>query len=232
MLAAALAIEGSGSMSDVQDQVRNLAAPLGYDRFVLFSVAAMRDEEAVDRILWIEGDWFGTGQAVDALTYVRRCPMSRHVLEVSEPFFWSKTKETQGEAYRIVATPRGKGIHGLQVPIFGPSGLEGAMSFGGEKIHASPQTRVALSLVGTMAFRAASRLLVSASSHKLKALSDREREILAWTGAGRRQADIAAILGLSERTVENHLRRIRKRLGVATTAQAVLVAIRNGIMEV
>jgi DNA-binding CsgD family transcriptional regulator len=28
--------------------------------------------------------------------------------------------------------------------------------------------------------------------------------------------------------VENHQRRIRKRLGVATTAQAIRVAIRNG----
>jgi DNA-binding CsgD family transcriptional regulator len=46
--------------------------------------------------------------------------------------------------------------------------------------------------------------------------------------AGRRQVEIAATLGLSERTVENHLRRIRKRLGVATTARAIRVAIRNG----
>ena len=36
------------------------------------------------------------------------------------------------------------------------------------------------------------------------------------------------MLGLSERTVENHLRRIRQRLGAATTAQAIGVAIRLG----
>lgn len=48
--------------------------------------------------------------------------------------------------------------------------------------------------------------------------------MLAGTDAGRRQVEIAAILGISERTIENHLRRIRKRLGVTTTAQA----IRNG----
>jgi DNA-binding CsgD family transcriptional regulator len=48
-----------------------------------------------------------------------------------------------------------------------------------------------------------------------------------WTAAGGGEAS-AATLGLSERTVENHLRRIRKRLGVATTAQAIRVAIRNG----
>ena len=47
-----------------------------------------------------------------------------------------------------------------------------------------------------------------------------------------RTQEAARILGLSERTIENHLRRIRKRLGVATTAQAVRVAIRNGDIAV
>lgn len=62
-------------------------------------------------------------------------------------------------------------------------------------------------------------------------LSKRECEVLAWTAVGRRQADIAATLGLSIRTVENHLRRARHRLGVATTAEAVRMAIRNGDIE-
>ncbi|WP_256588620.1 MULTISPECIES: LuxR C-terminal-related transcriptional regulator [unclassified Pseudomonas] len=52
-----------------------------------------------------------------------------------------------------------------------------------------------------------------------------------WTAAGRRQADIAATLGLSERTVENHLRSARRRLGVTTTAQAIRMAIRNGEID-
>ncbi|WP_244484879.1 LuxR C-terminal-related transcriptional regulator [Bradyrhizobium tropiciagri] len=43
--------------------------------------------------------------------------------------------------------------------------------------------------------------------------------------------DAAASLGLSERTVENHLRRARLRLGVATTAQAIRLAIRSGGIE-
>ena len=55
--------------------------------------------------------------------------------------------------------------------------------------------------------------------------------MLSWTAAGHRQVDIAAILGLSERTVENHLRRIRKRLGASTTAQAIRAAIQNGDIE-
>jgi LuxR family transcriptional regulator (chaperone HchA-associated) len=184
-------------------------------------------DEVVERIYWVEGDWFGDGESVDADTYVRRCPVTRHILEAREPFFWTKTITKEGELYKIVRQPRGQGIHGLQIPVFGPLGLEGAMSLGGKRIDASRLTRLALGLIATTAFFSAHRLL-EAAIEAVGPLSDREREVLAWTAAGRRQVEIAATLGLSERTVENHLRRIRKRLGVATTAQAIRVAIRNG----
>lgn len=221
-----LVIEGAESLAAIEDEVRAFARPLGYDRFVLFSASAMQDE-VVERIYWVEGDWFGDGETVDAETYVRRCPVTRHILEAREPFFWTKTVAKEGELYKIVRQPRGQGVHGLQIPVFGPLGLEGAMSLGGKRIDASRQARLALGLIATTAFFSARKLL-EVAIEAVGPLSDREREVLAWTAAGRRQAEIAATLGLSERTVENHLRRIRKRLGVATTAQAIRVAIRNG----
>ena len=76
------------------------------------------------------------------------------------------------------------------------------MSLGGRRIDASRQTRLALGLITTTAFFTAYRLL-EAPIEAVGPLSDREREVLAWTAAGRRQAEIA------------------------TTAQAIRVAIRN-----
>lgn len=86
-------------------------------------------------------------------------------------------------------------------------------------------------MVGTSAFRAARRLAEAPAQVPAGTLSAREREVLRWVAAGRRQADIAATLGLSARTVENHLRRARQRLGVATTAQAVRAAARRGEID-
>ncbi len=223
---SALVIEGAESLAAIEDEVRAFAGPLGCDRFVLFSASATQDE-VVERIYWVEGDWFGDGEGVDAETYVRRCPVTRHILEAREPFFWTKTIAKEGELYKIVRHPRGHGIHGLQIPVFGPLGLEGAMSLGGKRIDVSRRARLALGLIATTAFFSARRLL-EAAAEAVGSLSKREREVLSWTAAGRRQVEIAATLGLSERTVENHLRRIRKRLGVATTAQAIRVAIRKG----
>lgn len=227
---AALAIEESGSLAAIQDRVRSFAKPYGFDRFVLFSASATA-EEPVKHIYWVEGDWFGNGESVNALTYVRRCPVTRHMLLGGAPFFWSKISSDKGELYNVVRTPRGPGIHGLQIPVFGPQGLEGAISLGGKQIEASAKVRMAMTLVGSAAFFSARRLVESPASGGMGKLSAREREVLAWTAAGRRQADIAATLGLSERTVENHLRRIRRRLGAITTAQAIRIAIRNGEIE-
>jgi LuxR family transcriptional regulator, quorum-sensing system regulator BjaR1 len=227
---SALAIEGAEKMSVIEGEVRNFAGQLGYNRFALLSTATGHDE-VVQNIYWIEGRWFDEASDISAETYFQRCPMTRHVFSVHEPFFWTKLGAEDEAQYKVVRTPQGGGIHGLQVPIFGPIGLEGAMSLGGEKIDSSQQARLALTLIAVSAFYAARRILEGSPENRFGLLSGREREVLAWTAAGRRQFEIAATLGLSERTIENHLRRIRKRLGVATTSQAIRIAIRNGDIE-
>lgn len=83
---------------------------------------------------------------------VRRCPVTRHILEVQESLFWTKIQDDASEHYRVVRLPRVRGVHGLQIPIFGLIGLEGAMSLGRERIDASSRARLALSLVVTAAF--------------------------------------------------------------------------------
>lgn len=59
---------------------------------------------------------------------------------------------------------------------------------------------------------------------KRAALSQRQREVLEWVGEGKSNQDIAVILGVSVPTVEKHLRLAREKLGVDTTAQAILKA--------
>lgn len=221
------ALETADDLSAVKTTLRAFAGSYGYDLFVLFSASAARDE-VIERVFWVEGDWFGDGTVVDAETYLNRCPVNRHVVEVQEPFFWTKNARGSEELYRVVRAPRGRGVHGLQIPVFGPLGLEGAVSLGGQRIDASPRARIALTLVGRAAFAAMRRLLDAQAEAPVTDLTSREREILSWVAAGRRQGEIAVALGLSERTVENHLRRIRRRLGAATTAQAIRVAIRRG----
>ena len=56
-------------------------------------------------------------------------------------------------------------------------------------------------------------------------LTSRQREALEWVGDGKTSQDIATLMGLSQATVEKHLRLARKALNVETTAQAVMKAL-------
>jgi DNA-binding CsgD family transcriptional regulator len=54
----------------------------------------------------------------------------------------------------------------------------------------------------------------------LHPLSLREGEVLEWVTAGKRNGEIATILGLSRRTVEKHVQHIMKKLHVETRTAA------------
>jgi len=55
------------------------------------------------------------------------------------------------------------------------------------------------------------------------ALSQRQREVMALVSNGVRNTEIAARLGLSEKTVKNHINRIFRSLGAANRVEAVLI---------
>ena len=62
------------------------------------------------------------------------------------------------------------------------------------------------------------------------ALTGRELEVLRLIGAGRTTKQISAGLGISQRTVENHKRRIFAKLDVQSQAHAVASAARLGLL--
>lgn len=61
-------------------------------------------------------------------------------------------------------------------------------------------------------------------THTKRSLTRRQREALEWVGDGKTTQDIATIMGLTQATIEKHLRLAREALDVETTAQAVLKA--------
>ncbi len=56
-------------------------------------------------------------------------------------------------------------------------------------------------------------------------LKQREGEVMHWVAAGKTDKDVAALLGLSPRTVHKHLQNIYAKLGVETRTAAVMRAL-------
>jgi LuxR family transcriptional regulator (chaperone HchA-associated) len=225
LLTTLLAVERSKHFDDLQLRVRDFVNAMGYDRILLFSVDASLDGR-IEQIYWLEGAWLPDNQPLDVSTYLRHCPATQHVLWRDEAFFWSKTYSVKGERYRIVSQPRGHGLHGIQIPVFGPAGLQGAFSFAGQKVDTNPASRLALVALANVAFFAVRRLVQPPKPANPEVFSKREAEILALTAAGWRQAAIAETLGISLRTVENHLRNVRRKTGASSTAQVISKFIR------
>jgi DNA-binding CsgD family transcriptional regulator len=58
----------------------------------------------------------------------------------------------------------------------------------------------------------------------------REREVLALLATGATDAEIADLLGLSPATVQTHVRNAKTKLGARTRAQAVALAVAQGLI--
>ncbi len=67
------------------------------------------------------------------------------------------------------------------------------------------------------------------SQSKLVALSAREREILDCIARGMINADIAKMMGISEKTVRNHITAIFSKLAVEHRSQAIVLARKAGL---
>lgn len=61
-------------------------------------------------------------------------------------------------------------------------------------------------------------------------LSVREREVLAWVQAGKTNYEIGLILGISEFTVKNHMKRICSKLDAGNRAHAIAKAVHAGFL--
>ena len=62
-------------------------------------------------------------------------------------------------------------------------------------------------------------------------MTARELEVLRVVGAGKANKEIAAELGISERTARTHVSNILSKLGLHSRTQAALWAVREGLVD-
>jgi DNA-binding NarL/FixJ family response regulator len=65
---------------------------------------------------------------------------------------------------------------------------------------------------------------------RLDQLTDREREVLVLIAQGRANKRIALELGISEKTVKNHVGHVLAKLGVTDRTQAAVLAVQEGLL--
>jgi DNA-binding NarL/FixJ family response regulator len=95
----------------------------------------------------------------------------------------------------------------------------------GERVFTGEQERVAVEGLGRLARRARE------ASDLRSSITPRELEILEYASFGLTTRQIANRLGLSGRTVETHVAKVYKKLGVRNRVQAIARASALGLIE-
>ena len=101
----------------------------------------------------------------------------------------------------------------------------------GPKPELTARTKLALQLIALYAFDRVHRL-VGPLPDQGSQLTEREREVLVWTAYGKSAWEIGEILGIAERTVNEHAQTAFRKLGAANRAQAVAIAVRNRLIHI
>jgi len=165
-------------------------------------------------------------------------PVMQHCKRQSLPIIWDQgtyTSQGQGELWEEQA--RYGYQTGIAMALHLPEGKH--FMLGVDRDRALPSdrhelTRVVadLQLFAVHALDAAMRILVpGAALPDAPSLTPRELEAMRWTMDGKTAWEVGSILGITERTAVLHLNNAMRKLGCVNKHQAVLKALRLGLIR-
>jgi DNA-binding NarL/FixJ family response regulator len=129
-------------------------------------------------------------------------------------------------AWRAIGCPYDAAIAQLGAP--GPDALEEALEHL-QRLGARPAAARAAAALRNLGVRRVPRGPRASTRQNPAGLTPRELEVLALVGEGLRNAEIAARLVVSRKTVDHHVSAILRKLGVRSRREAVGAAARLGI---
>lgn len=171
-------------------------------------------------------------------SHAKRDPVTQHCKTKSVPIIWDQStyvRASQGEQWEHQA--RFGYRYGISLALHMPEGRH--FLLGVDRDQPLPKdpaevTRMvaALQLFAVHAQEAATRILIPATAEPgLPALTPRELETLRWTMEGKTAWEVANVLGISERTAVLHANNAMHKLGCVNKHQAVLKALRLGLIR-
>jgi DNA-binding CsgD family transcriptional regulator len=171
-------------------------------------------------------------------SHAKRDPVSQHCKTKSVPIIWDQSTYTAADRGELWEHQARFGYrHGISLALHMPEGRHFLLGIDRDQALPKDPTEVtrmvaALQLFAVHAQEAAMRILVPAPSESgLPALTPRELETLRWTMEGKTAWEVANVLGISERTAVLHANNAMHKLGCVNKHQAVLKALRLGLIR-
>ena len=206
---------------------------LGFDHFVCLQLAGPGGEIAPQELF---GEWDRQWEArYVGQRHYKNDPVFAEMFRRTEPFAWSdiaKTRPLARSESVVLGEARDYGAYdGFVTPFRNVDGSAGNVTLFAKHCDLSPDARTSLHVMSLYFSGAARRLREGSVQAGTELLSPREREIVRQLAQGLTQNDVADRLKISSRTVETLVSRARLRLGVTTTAQLCVEAVRLGAVR-
>ena len=158
-------------------------------------------------------------------------PVFRYANRTLLPFSWDSAafRASLTRIQReILLEAQAMGIeHGYTVPIHRPGALPASCSVVPQSTTLDRPSYLAVCLMGAYFYEAVSAEAGDPGRNRLirPRLTEREQQCLELAAQGKSDWAVGRILGISERTVHNHIERAKARLGVTTRVQAIVHAL-------
>jgi len=224
------------SPQEVLTDLLQTSAKLGFDH-LLFSGVPVGQQELAP-LVELNGwpvDWF---DRYNSQAYFRTDGVCLHAARTLRPFAWNEVPSDVGDtdaSRQVSGDAADHGIHsGFVVPLLSLDHWQSAISFASSARRAQMSSieRAQLVTMATFTGTYVQSLALEALGQRDEiSISDREREVLRWYHNGKTAWEIGEILQISERTANKHLTSARRKLGVATTRQAVAEAARRRLLH-
>lgn len=232
-------IDQATSPESAFELFRTAVARLGYDRIALIPVTPTAQEAlGLTKLApvvsinvpdaWVRHYMAEEYQAYDPV--LLQTPLQSGPLVWDDMLIGARLSPKQR---RILLESREAGLHnGVSIPLHGPRGETYVISLAAERAtEPHPEHHTTLQLLAAQFLIAYSRAQRRQAVQPVDArITDRERECLTWTARGKSAWAVAKILGVSEHTVNFHLKQSMAKLGASNRMQAVVSALRLGLI--
>jgi len=233
-MATALAIQATDSLETICSIAENYVQKHDVDKF---AVAYVRQEgvEATEFVplsniseefleLYAERDYF----LLD--------PLAQFCLRTATPFVWEEILSLRDQppiVRRIYSEAAEFGMpNGFSMPVRTFEGLLGTVTFAGPRQHFGPQERLELEILGLVMHARVAEICHEVNAYSMRSrLTDREQETLKWGAMGKTSGEIASILGLTKRTIDQHFENAGRKLGTTNRVQTVVKALRQNMIS-
>jgi DNA-binding CsgD family transcriptional regulator len=224
------------TQDDFRVEVSRFSKRLGFDTFA--AVAVVDHGVGRTEFFAVQNAPADYQQLSGDHSVARRDPVMQHCKRESVPIIWDRGTYVSSGTSDLWERQASFGYcTGIAMALHLPEGRH--FVFGVDRDQSLPSDSLELQrvvadlqLFAVYAQDAALRLLLPAARQAERpALTPRELEVLRWTMDGKTAWEVGAILGISERTAVLHVNNAMHKLGCANKHQAVLKALRLGLIH-